>query len=57
MRTSIDWGLVILILIFAVLLSIGSFGCYLIWQDQEACHRRGGAFVKGFMGYECVVSK
>lgn len=36
-------------------LAIG--GCFILFQEQHDCHERGGAYVKGFLTYECVVTR
>ena len=37
-----------------VMVLIGIFGWISLFQEQRACHDRGGAYVKGLLGYECV---
>lgn len=52
-----DPGDFILVLIFITLFLIAVLGYRSLYKEQQECHRRGGAYVKGFMGYECVVPK
>jgi len=53
----IDPGDIILSIIIILLVVFVLAGLYSLYLDEQICHRRGGAFVKGFMSYECVVPR
>lgn len=44
-------------IILSILTAISLSGCYILFTEQADCHARGGAYVKGFLTYECVCGR
>lgn len=51
MRGYLAAALLVMILLFAFA------GCAVLFQEQQACNARGGAYVREFLGYTCVVPR